>query len=101
MLRKVLLAIGALLLLGAAWFALLGQGRVALQMLVPGLMLTAGIAWERWQYKRPADGGPRPHWQNTGERFVDPGSGQLVDVYYDPRSGERHYVQAGRGQDAA
>jgi hypothetical protein len=101
MLRKVLLAIGVILLLCAGGFAAAGQFRVAAQLLVPALLLTAGIAWERWQYKRPEGARPDPRWQNTGERFIDPGTGRLVDVYYDPRSGERHYVQAGAGGENA
>ncbi|HEX8726339.1 MAG TPA: hypothetical protein VF737_13210 [Gemmatimonadaceae bacterium] len=31
------------------------------------------------------------NWQPTGERFVDPASGKLVDVYFDPETGEREY----------
>jgi hypothetical protein len=31
--------------------------------------------------------------QATGERFIDPGTGKLVEVYYDPATGEREYRQ--------
>lgn len=33
----------------------------------------------------------RGNWQATGERFKDPVSGELTEVYYDPKSGERDY----------
>ena len=93
MLRRVLLVIGVLLLLAAAFCAAIGFYPILPHLLVLGLMLTAGIVWERWQYKRTQTGKPDPNWTSTGERFVDPGSGQLTEVYYDPRNGERHYVQ--------
>jgi hypothetical protein len=39
-------------------------------------------------------------WRATDERFVDPETGKLVTVWFDPASGERRYVsdgEAGRG----
>jgi hypothetical protein len=96
MLRKVLLTLGGLLLLAAEVCAAAGFYSILPQLLIGGVILTAGIAWERWQYKKPKVLlRPNPHWQATGERFVDPGSGALLEVYYDPRNGERHYVTAG------
>ena len=94
MLRATLLAIGTVLLLGAAACAAFGYHPFLPHLLVPGLLLTAGVIWERWHYKRPRAGRPDPNWQATGERFVDPESGKLVEVYYDPRNGARHYLQA-------
>ena len=32
-------------------------------------------------------------WKATGERFVDPETGKLVAVWFDPQSGERRYVE--------
>jgi hypothetical protein len=32
-------------------------------------------------------------WQPTGEKFIDPGTGKLVEVDYDPKTGERRYRQ--------
>lgn len=31
-------------------------------------------------------------WQATDERFVDPETGKLVTVWFDPATGERRYV---------
>jgi hypothetical protein len=31
-------------------------------------------------------------WQPTDERFVDPDTGKLVTVWFDPKTGERCYV---------
>ena len=38
--------------------------------------------------RRPAGAGLRP----TDERFVDPETGALVTVWYDPATGERRYI---------
>lgn len=43
---------------------------------------------------RPLDG----RWQTTDERFVDPETGKLVTVWYDPESGERRYVEDNRAE---
>jgi hypothetical protein len=53
-------------------------------------------------YKRQAlDAPPGPDWQKTGERFIDPRSGETLDVWYCARSGERAYVRAsGNAQSA-
>jgi hypothetical protein len=41
-----------------------------------------------------------PGWRPTDEKFVDPETGELVTVWFDPASGERRYVgddRTGRG----
>jgi hypothetical protein len=51
-------------------------------------------------YKRhPLDGPPRGQdWSFTGERFLDPKSGEMLEVWYSPRTGERAYVRARASQ---
>jgi hypothetical protein len=93
MLRKVLIGFGLALLAAAAYCAAVGFYPILPHLLVLGLMLTAGIVWERWRYKA-SERAVLPDWTATGERFVDPGSGVMMEVYFDPRSGERHYVKA-------
>ena len=56
-----------------------------------GLILTLGIVFERWRYK-PAKSPQAAKGTPTGERFIDPKSGALMEVYYDATSGERSYV---------
>ena len=93
MLAVALYALGGLLLLGALLAALTGVLAALLpSLLFGGLLLVLGLAVERWRYKPVRRERPDPRWQDTGERFVDPGSGQLTAVYYDPARGERHYV---------
>ena len=91
MLRAVLLvAAGALALLGVTLLlrGQLGAGAYALGM---GALIVLGTAFERWRY-RPQQGRPGAGWEATGERFEDPQTGRTVQVFYDPRSGERRYV---------
>ena len=47
--------------------------------------------------RRPLDAPPGPGWQRTDERFVDPSSGEPLEVWFQPDSGERAYVRARRG----
>ncbi len=58
------------------------------------LLLAIALVIERWRYKRIRDERPDPRWTDTGERFVDPETGALTAVYFDPASGERHYLAA-------
>jgi len=52
------------------------------------------IVFERGRY-RPNVDATRGTWQPTGERFKDPTSGEIVDVYDNPATGERDYRPAG------
>ena len=86
---------GALLLVGA--IALLVGGTLVLflpQLFIGGLFLIVALAIERWRYKPVSASRPDPHWTDTGERFVDPETGLLTAVYFDPVKGERHYLAA-------
>ena len=91
-LRGALMALGALMLVAASVLLLLGQIVPAIWLLFWGLALTAGVGYERWRYKSNLARPPGAAFKPTGERFVDPGTGQLVEVYYDEASGKRSYV---------
>jgi hypothetical protein len=64
------------------------------------IMLTV-LAWalfRRGGYKRqPLDAPPGPDWVKTEERFVDPSSGETLDVWFHAARGERAYVRARSG----
>ncbi len=93
MLAVALYLLGGLLLLGALAAALTGVFAALLpSLLIGGLLLVLGLAIERWRYKPVRRERPDPRWKDTGERFVDPESGQLTAVYFDPARGERHYL---------
>jgi hypothetical protein len=88
MLRTTLLVFAVLLTLAGLACLLTGAGP-ATPMTVWGSILLAAVLLERWRYQQHghADG----EWQETGERFVDPETGQATRVLYHPRSGERRY----------
>ncbi len=94
MLRIALLIFGGLLLF--AGFLLLARPPllgIALYLGVYGLVIVGGILLERSGYQ-PRVNRKRGLWQQTGERFVDPTSGRLTDVYFNPETGERDYREA-------
>ncbi len=91
MLRTLLLVFAAALAIAGAILlvrGLAGPGAYALGL---GGLIVLGTAFERWRY-RPDNSRPEAAWEPTGERFEDPQTGKTVRVYYDSRSGERHYV---------
>jgi hypothetical protein len=70
--------------------------------LVPiGVFLALILIWfvfrSRGYKRRPLDAPPRGDFRFTGERFLDPPTGELVEVWHCPRTGERAYVRARRG----
>jgi hypothetical protein len=92
MLRAVLVIVGIGLIGAAAGAALGGCGPGAMLRLgLPGLILVAALFVERWRYRRLGASDPGPGWTATGERFIDPETGRLVEVYWRPKTGERHY----------
>ena len=89
MLRASLLAVALLLTLCGVAGLLLGYPVWAPTFWALGLLVC--VAFERWRYdKPPASAGG--NWQVTGEKFVDPESGRVTEVLYDPDTGERRYV---------
>src|SRR3984957_12515334 len=58
-------------------------------------LLLIWFVFRKGGYKRrPLDAPPGPDWRFTGERFLDPPSGETVEVWSCPRTGERAYVRA-------
>ena len=91
MLRRVIIAYGVLCIIGAA-ILLVAHVTIALviYLAINGLIIVGGILFERSSYRSNADR-TQGKWQPTGERFNDPTSGQIVEVYYNPQTGERDY----------
>lgn len=83
----VLVVIGVVLFIAHAVFILAGY------LVIGGLILTAALAFERWRY-RPSLRSPQGKWQVTGERFYDPETKKLMEVLYNPDTGERQYREA-------
>src|SRR5579864_8121681 len=93
MIRVVLVAIAAIFLLGASVSYLVHLPRLLTGYLTAaGIVPMLGLAIERSRYHPDSEAGD---WEPTGERFIDPGSGHLVEVLYNPQSGERLYRDLG------
>ena len=92
MLRRWLIGLGVLYLAVGAYLLALHVALVlAIYLVVGGVVLAGSIVLERRGY-RPRVDRARGRWQLTGERFVDPSSGRLMEVRYNPDTGEREYV---------
>jgi hypothetical protein len=72
-----------------------------LRLLPFGLFLAVGLIWLFFRnggYKRePLDAPPGRDWRFTGERFLDQATGEMLEVWSCPRTGERAYVRARSG----
>jgi hypothetical protein len=91
-LRLAVLIVGVLLLFGGAIAAGYDVPGLSLWLLIAGGVTVVGTLCERVLYKPLLPKNPGTGWVKTEERFVDPDTGKTVDVFYDPRSGERQYV---------
>jgi hypothetical protein len=94
MLRFAVFTFAALLSAVGVFLMLKGVTGPGVQALGIGIIIIIGTLFERWRYTqtgRPPNG----RWQPTGERFSDPSTGKNMEVFYDPDSGERRYVEQG------
>jgi hypothetical protein len=93
LLRGALLVTGGVMVAAAAISALAGCRLAAMiPLAVWGAILAGGVLVERWRYQGLTDDRPGHNWQATPERFVDPETGRLVRVFFNPATGERRYV---------
>lgn len=89
MLRAFVAAIGWLLLL-AGVLMLFAPGHSGLPLLICGGLIVLSLFFEG-RYRGARIEAPPGKWEPTGEKFIDPGTGKLVEVDYDPQTGERNY----------
>jgi hypothetical protein len=93
-LRGAALTVGAVSAVGALALAFARCLPAAGLFALGAAALFVGLLIERWRYKPLTEPRPGPDWQATEERFVDPETGKLVTVYFNPATGERRYVAA-------
>jgi hypothetical protein len=98
MLRIVLIAIGILLVIGGiVTMNASGYGvGAAVQFFIGGGFLLFVLLVEARRYGANKKPTPGP-WEATGERFIDPSTGKLTEVRYNPQTGDREYVQGDSG----
>ena len=93
--RYTMLALGAAAVAGGTLLSI-ATGGGGIGLIVFGVLLFAGVLLEG-RYGRP--GTPTnvpPHaWELTNEKFIDDETGQLLEVWIDPLTGERRYEPAG------
>jgi hypothetical protein len=97
-LRTVVIAAAAILTCVGIGLMACGVHAPGRQALAIGVIVLIGTLFERWRY-RHIEAPPKGHWQRTGEQFIDPSTGEPVEVMFDPRTGERRYV-AGKSRGA-
>jgi hypothetical protein len=102
MLRNLLLGI-CLVLVGVGGGTWLAGSTACIPLLAWSSLVLLALLLERWRYRpKPslASSADEQHWQATGERFVDPDSGRLMQVYFHAKTGERRYefVSAGAAE---
>lgn len=92
MLRGVIIGYGLLSLIGAAilLFVVHAALWLVVYLAVNGFILVSAVLLERKHYRARVDRTPG-HWQPTGERFVDPATERLIEVFYNRATGERDY----------
>ena len=86
MLRPTLIAIVAVLLAVTVVLAFLNGP----DLIGPTVMLSVvliGLLFENSRYRRLSQQAPGGNFTPTGEKFVDPESGKLVEVHSDPATG--------------
>lgn len=94
MLRKAIIAYGLLCLLGAVILLFVVHATLSLvfYLAVNGVIMVGAMLFERERERYHARiDSTQGKWQPTGERFVDPATSQLMEVYYNPTTGERDY----------
>ena len=68
-------------------------------MLVIGAVILLTVFLEP-RYRGTLPGPVEPGWQQTSERFRDEESGEWLEVWFDPETGERRYVPiTGKGHN--
>ncbi|HEY6621621.1 MAG TPA: hypothetical protein VIY68_18930 [Steroidobacteraceae bacterium] len=91
MLRAVVIAAGAILTCVGVGLIASGVHTPGWQALIIGVTVLIGTLFERWRYRRIEEPS-NDRWQRTDEKFIDPATGDPVEVMFDPRTGERRYV---------
>ena len=102
MLRGVIIGYGLLSLIGAAVLLFIVHATLwlVLYLAVNGFIMVSAVLLERKRYHPPVDRTQSP-WRPTGERFVDPTTQRLIEVFYNSTTGERDYREVTRQRESS
>jgi hypothetical protein len=73
---------------------------LVLYLAVNGFILVSAVLLERTRYCTQVDR-TQGHWLPTGERFVDPTTERLMEVFYNSATGERDYRETTRPTESS
>jgi hypothetical protein len=101
MLRRVIIGYGLLSLTGAVVLLFIVHAMLwlAVYLAVNGFFLVSAVLLERKRYRARVDQ-TQGQWQPTGERFVDPTTERLMEVFYNSATGERDYREVTNRREA-
>ncbi len=91
-LRIAVASFGAAVLLAGIVLAFTA-GPVFLEVAAAGAVILAGTLFEARRYRARVS--RTTGWQDTPEKFIDPTTGKLTRVRFNPDTGERDYVEEG------
>ena len=93
---RLRVAVGAAAALALVAGIVLGFSRPCyFELAIAGAAVLLGVLFEARRYRNRTDSQDRAGWQDTDERFIDPTSGHLMQVRFNPATGERDYVDLG------
>jgi hypothetical protein len=96
MLRTLVIGIGLVMLMVALYCFGDGETRSAIWLAGNGAVLAFSVIFERWRYSQGIRALAHQQFVPTGEQFLDPETDALIEVHFNPLTGERHYVSTGR-----
>lgn len=95
--RIAALAIAGIAALGGLLIEVTSPAGGGFPLLVFAALILVGTLFDAGYLARRRS--TRGAWQLTSEREVDHQSGQILEVWYDPISGERRYLPSGERPD--
>jgi len=98
MLRLVVLGFGCVVFCAAVVVGFLTPaGPAMIGPAIFGALIIVGTMVERFRYKPLRTTMPGPGWRLGAERFVDPETGKIVQVWHKDSTGERLYATVPHG----
>jgi hypothetical protein len=99
--RGCVVVFGAVLVLASVGGMFLGPARApafpAIPALILGCLIVVTAIAEPVYGKLTARPPHSGDWRPTGEKFLDPATGKPVEVWFEPNTGERRYVDVSEG----